>query len=59
MEPCNVLVQIRLPHVKQSVISSIANLVWDLPHELPNDVRTAFLPLGGSFAHTRKKDLGS
>ena len=27
------------PQVKRNVISSIGNLVYELPHELPNDVR--------------------
>ena len=29
--------------VKRNVISSIANLVYELPHELPNDLRFKIL----------------
>ena len=31
------------PQVKRNVISSIANLVYELPHELPNDLRLRIL----------------
>ena len=31
------------PQVKRNVISSIANLVYELPHELPNDLRLRVL----------------
>ena len=27
------------PQIKQNLISSIENLVYELPHELPNDLR--------------------
>ena len=32
-----------LPQVKRNVISGIANVVYELPHELPNDVRLTIL----------------
>ena len=38
----NVLVQIRLTS-KTKRVSSISNLVYDLPHQLPNDVRLRIL----------------
>ena len=31
------------PQVKRNVISSISNLVYELPHELPNDLRLRIL----------------
>ena len=31
------------PQVKRNVTSSIANLVYKLPHELPNDLRLKML----------------
>ena len=31
------------PQVKRNAISSIANLAYDLPHELPNDLRLRIL----------------
>ena len=31
------------PQVKRNVISSIANMVYELPHELPNDLRLRIL----------------
>ena len=39
----NILVQIRLTQVKRNVISSIANLVYELPHELSNDLTLRIL----------------
>ena len=40
----NVLVQIRLTtRVKRNVVSSVANLVYELPHKLPNDLRLRIL----------------
>ena len=51
------------PQVKRNLISSIANLVYELPHELRNNVRLRILAAfstrggggGGLGAHTRKK----
>ena len=46
------------PQVKRIVIISNKHGIYKLPHELPNDLRlipTAFSPLGGLGAHTRKK----
>ena len=31
------------PQVKRNVISSIANMVYELPHELPNNLRLRIL----------------
>ena len=42
-ELSNVLVQIRLTQVKQNVISSLANLLYDLSHELSNELRLRIL----------------
>ena len=39
LELYNVLIQTRLPQVKRNVMSSIANLVYELPDELPNGLR--------------------
>ena len=40
------------PQVKRRLISSIKNIVYELPHELWNNLG---LPLGGLCANTRKK----
>ena len=42
------------PQVKWSVIISNKYVKYELPHELTNDP-TAFSPMGGLSAHTRKK----
>ena len=43
------------PQVKRNVISSIANLVYELPYELPPN---EFSPLGGPWCpHKKKKRL--
>ena len=42
LELYNVLVQIRLTS-KTKRVSSISNLVYELPHELPNDLRLRIL----------------
>ena len=34
----NILVEIRLTQVKRNLISCVVNLVYELPHELPNDL---------------------
>ena len=46
-----------LPQVKRNFISSTANLVYELPQELPNDLRFGILGIFAArgFAHTRKK----
>ena len=48
LELCNVLVQTRVnrKQVKRNLISSIANLVYELPRELLNDLRNKEI-LGG------------
>ena len=38
-----VLVEIRLTKVNRNVVSSIADLVYELPHQLPNDLRFRIL----------------
>ena len=43
------------PQVKRNVISSTENLVYKLPHELPNDLR---LRKGLPFRKTREKLYG-
>ena len=43
LELCNVLVQIRLTTSKTKRTSSIANLVYELHHKLPNDLRLRVL----------------
>ena len=43
MELYNILVEIRLTASKTNVVSSIANLVYKLPHELPNELRLRIL----------------
>ena len=53
------------PQVKRWWIITCKHGIYELPNELPNNVRLrilAFSPLGGLSAHTRKKkkkDLGS
>ena len=44
------------PQVKQSVIISNKHDIDELHHDLSNDL-TAFSPMGGLSAHTRKKKL--
>ena len=39
LELYNILVQIRFAIIKGNLISNIANLVYELPHELPDDLR--------------------
>ena len=42
------------PQVKQIVIISNKHGIYELPHELPNDLRLS--PLGGlSYTHRKKK----
>ena len=47
------------PQVKRNLISSIANLVYELPHELRNNVRlrilAAFSTVGGGGRGPQKK----
>ena len=43
LELYNVLIQTRLTTVTRNVISSGANLVHELPDELPNDLRLRIL----------------
>ena len=43
LELYNILVKIRLTTSKTNVVSSIANLVYKLPHELPNELRVRIL----------------
>ena len=43
LEHYNVLIQTRLTTSKANVISSIANLVNELPHELQDDLRLRIL----------------
>ena len=43
LELYNILVEIRLTASKTNVVSSIANLVYKLPHELPNELRVRIL----------------
>ena len=51
-----ILYQILLsPQVKQSVIISNKHDIDELHHDLSNDL-TAFSPMGGLSAHTRKKN---
>ena len=38
-----VLVEIRLTKVNRNAVSSIADLVYELPHQLPNDLRFRIL----------------
>ena len=47
------------PQVKWSAIISTKQGVYELPHELPNDLRLSRWGGGGSFPHKKKKDLGS
>ena len=53
-----------LPQVKRNLISGIANLVNEFPHELPNDLRLTILGnirtisnYGGDFFPSRKQTL--
>ena len=43
LELYNVLVEIRLTKVNRNVVSIIADLVYELPHQLPNDLRFKIL----------------
>ena len=43
LELYNILVKIDSPQVKRNLIISIANLVHQLPQELPNDLRFRIL----------------
>ena len=50
------------PQVKQNVISNIANLVYELLHKLPNNLRLRHFHRwreGAKCPHKKKKDLGS
>ena len=65
----NVSVPIRLTTSKGNVISSIRNLVYELPHELPNNLRLKDLSkegnirkisnLGGAQSPPQKLNLGN
>ena len=39
LELYNVAVEVRVPQVRQDLISSMMNLVYELQRELPNDLR--------------------
>ena len=41
------------PQVKLLAIITSKHRIYELPHDLPNDL--AFSPMGGPCAHTRKK----
>ena len=43
VELYNVLIQTRLTTSKMNLLSSIANMVYELPHKLPNDLRLRIL----------------
>ena len=49
------------PQMKLSAIITYNHGIYELPHELPNELRlimpTACSPMGGLKAHTRKKRL--
>ena len=66
MELCNILIQSRLTTGKRNMVSSIANLVYELPHELPSDLGLRVLGngeiLGGlkfGWRHSRAPSLPS
>ena len=47
------------PQVKRSAIISNKHGIYDLPHELPNDLRLSIFADGGAYVPTQeKKDLG-
>ena len=43
LELYSVLVQVRIATNKRNLISSITNLVYELPHESPNDLKLTIL----------------
>ena len=43
LELHNILIQSHSPQVKQILTSSIVNLVYELPHELPNNLSLRIL----------------
>ena len=46
------------PQVKLLAIITSKHGIYELPHDLPNDL--AFSPMGGALcSHKKKKDLGS
>ena len=54
LAPFNNLGDVLIPQVKRYLISTITNLVYELPHELPN-AHGIFAAGGSHCAHTRKK----
>ena len=54
LAPFNNLADVLIPQVKRYLISTIINLVYELPHELPNDLRIKKLNFDNSCQKTRK-----